>query len=278
MAARLAAMGHVVFNVDRDNLTDEISLDNDSTMISMQADLATDEELPAPLDAIVHCAAAIPAHVSDDDELYRINQAMAKRVYAHASELDVRTVVNMSSMAVYGDVHVPVVDEGTPPQNPSAYGRAKLESEGIAMAWSRKKPGLASISLRLPGIVGSGSHDNFLSDVMQRLNHGEVVVATNPDARFNNVVHVRELAAFVGFLVHDCPVGHRAVNLAAEKPLTTRSVLKLMRKTSGRMVEITFDNANKSPFLIDFNDSKALGFKPATVEDSVTRFVSESTT
>jgi nucleoside-diphosphate-sugar epimerase len=203
---------------------------------------------------------------------------MAKRVYEHAFELNVRTVVNMSSMAVYGDVHVPIIDEETAPQKPSAYGRVKRESESIAASWSKTKPGLAAISLRLPGIVGLGSHHNFLSDVMQRLNHREAIVAVNPEAPFNNVVHVRELATFVGFLIHNCPLGHRAVNLAAETPLTIRSVLELMRKTSGRMIEITFDKAIKPSFLIDFYNSKALGFTPSTVEDSVTRFVSESTT
>ncbi len=97
-------------------------------------------------------------------------------------------------MAVYGRVEDDVVDPDTPVREPNAYGRSKLACERLLADLSRAHSDLRALSIRLPGVVGPGSHDNFLSDTMTRLAAGQNVVARTPDALFNNVVHIDDLA------------------------------------------------------------------------------------
>ena len=129
----------------------------------------------------------------------------------------------------------------------------------------------ARVSIRLPGVVGPGSHDNFLSDTMTRLVAGETAVVRNPDALFNNVVHVDDFACFADTLLASLPPGHRADHdwrrNAAANPRSCRD-------PGGR------GGAQRRGPLRAWRPSvpdlqrpcPLLGYRPATVRDSVERF------
>src|SRR5262245_50052191 len=139
-----------------------------------RADLTRPDALPERFDAVVHCAAETPARCPDPAALYASNVGAMRHVCERALQARARTVVFTSSMSAYGTISVPVVTEDTPPQEPDPYGRSKLEGERIlADAVERGLP--SALAIRLPGIVGKGSHDNFLSHALTRILAGEAV-------------------------------------------------------------------------------------------------------
>jgi len=200
-----------------------------------QADLATETDaLPAgPFDAVFHCAAAIPSVVPDDAELTRINVEGSRRLFTHAVNSGIGTIVFCSSMAVYGRIAVEVVDRGTPIQEPNAYGRSKLIVENLLAELGQAHPSLRALSIRLPGVVGPGSHDNFLSDTMAALATGSTANVRNPDALFNNVVHIKDIARFASSLLSTLPPGHQVTTVAAANPLPIRDVVGLLQTAAG---------------------------------------------
>jgi UDP-glucose 4-epimerase len=237
-----------------------------------RADLAAADILPAgPFDALIHCAAAIPSVVPDDAELMRINVEAARRLFDHALRGGARIVIFCSSMAVYGRIEEEVVEVSTPVREPNAYGQSKLEGERFLNELSRAHPSLRALSLRLPGVVGLGSHDNFLSDTMARLLTGEEVIARNPDALFNNVVHIDDLARFTYDLLGTLPEGHRVVTIAADDPQPISDVVRIMEVAAARVGAVRYERAGRT-FLISNVEAFALGYRPATVRDSVRRF------
>lgn len=246
-------------------------LDQQKGLAVQHADLARAEPLPAgPFDAIIHCAAAIPA-ARDETELFRTNVEGSRRLFEHAVHTGAGIIIFCSSMAVYGQVEDDVVDPDTPAREPNAYGRSKLECERLLADLSRAHSSLRALSIRLPGVVGLGSHDNFLSDTMARLAAGERVVARNPDALFNNVVHIDDLARFVGALLGSLPRGHRAITIGAENPLAIRDVVGILEAAAGRSGAVRYEHEGR-PFLVSNEYAKSLGYRPATVRDSVERF------
>lgn len=241
----------------------------------VQADLRDPKGLPARYDMLIHCAAEIPARCPDAGQLYESNVSTTRAILEHAASAGAHRAVNMSSMAVYGPIDGGTVDESSPVNATDAYGRSKAAGEQLAAGWAVQESRRA-ISIRLPGVVGAGSHDNFLSDSLRRILTGETVTARNPEGLFNNVVHVADLANFVLRLARSMPSGHSALTIAADEPMPVTAVLALLAVRAGKPLKIEWREGGARSFLIAFGGTRALGFQPATVADSVARFAAES--
>ena len=240
-------------------------------------DLRAPDSLPSRFDAVIHCAAEIPGRLPDPEPLYNSNIDMARSVFGQALAAGGRAVVFMSSMSVYGTIDVPVVTEDTPSIAPDPYGRAKRDAETLLE--ERVGQGLFSgLSIRLPGTVGKRSHHNFLSDALGRVLSGDVVRANNPDAMFNNIVYVGDLAEFLARWIDAPRSGYAVTNLAAPEPITIREVVSLLFKATGRPERIEETVGGKKPFLIGLDRPTALGYRPKTTRASIEAFVRDNLT
>ena len=239
-------------------------------------DLAKLDALRDDFDVLIHCAAETPSSCADPAALYDTNLRMAKNLFFHPAVARARAVVFLSSVSVYGTIGSPVVTEETVSVDPDAYGRAKHDAEDMLAAAVRL--GLASgLTIRLPGTVGKGSHDNFLSNSLRRVIAGEPVVADHPDALFNAVVYVGDLARFVTEWIESPRAGYGVTNLAATHPRAIREVLSMLVARVGRPTEIVYRAGGKTPFLISLEQAYSLGYKPASVEASIASFVRDAT-
>jgi nucleoside-diphosphate-sugar epimerase len=242
------------------------------------ADIGKPASLPPRFDALLHIAAEIPARCPDPDALYRRNLEPSRNVFEQAVAAGAKTFVFTSSMSVYGAVGVAEVTEATPPQNPDPYGRAKRDSEDLLENLMRSGRCPSGLSIRLPGTVGKGSHHNFLSDALGRVLAGEPVRANNPDALFNNIVYIGDLADFLAGWVRAPKPGYAVTNLAAPEPIAIREVFGLLFRTAGRPERLEVSEGGKKPFLINLDRAAALGYRPRSVRASVEAFVRDNLT
>jgi len=270
VARWLATRGYEVTAVSRRPM--ESQMRSSSATTWRQADLADPASLPSRFDALIHCAAETPERCPDPSDLYRRNMDVSRNVFAQLLEAGARGAVFLSSMAAYGTVSVPVVTEDLPPLNPDAYGRAKRDTESLLQGCVER--GLPSgLAIRLPGTTGKGSHDNFLSVALARARSGELVKGRNPDALFNNIVYVGDLAAFLeGWIANPRP-GYALTNLGATEPLPMRQVLSLLYAFSGHPERVVFESGGKPPFLISLERAITLGYRPSTVKASLQSFI-----
>jgi nucleoside-diphosphate-sugar epimerase len=240
-----------------------------------RSDLLSPDALPSRFDALLHIAAEIPARCPDPAVLYGNNMRAAENVFEGARRAGAEAVVFTSSMSVYGTIDVPVVTETTAFINPDPYGRAKRDAEVLLEDFVAR--GLYSgLSIRLPGTVGKGSHHNFLSSALAKVLAGDAVDANNPDALFNNIVYVGDLARFLGAWVAHPRENYAVTNLAATEPLSIREVVALLFETAGRPENIRVLEGGKKPFLISLDRAQELGYRPSTVRESVRQFVRDS--
>ena len=93
----------------------------------------------------------------------------------------------------------------------------------------------------------------------------------NPDALFNNVVHIDDLARFVDTLLATLPPGHQVTTIAAADPLPIREVVGLLQTAAGPGAAVRYRQEGHS-FLISNEHARTLGYRPATVRDAVQRF------
>jgi nucleoside-diphosphate-sugar epimerase len=197
-------------------------------------------------------------------------------LFDHAAAAGARAVVFLSSMSVYGHVRESVVTEATAIDSPDVYGQSKLAGEQCLAELADRRQNVAALALRLPAVVGRGARHNFLADTLAGIMAGAVVQARNPDAPFNNVVHVADLADFIRSYCEALPSGFRLGNIAASEALKIREVIGLLFRRSGRSERVNYVNTGKAPFTISLEGVRALGYRPRSVRDTLTAFVDDS--
>ncbi len=100
-----------------------------------------------------------PGH--EDWEYYWTNVLGAIHVCDYARQMDVGTILFTSSIAVYGPTEAPV-DEDTPPDPESAYGKSKLCAEKIHQLWFGEDPDARRLLIVRPAVIyGPQERGNF---------------------------------------------------------------------------------------------------------------------
>jgi len=152
----------------------------------IQADLRSYGSLDRALreiDTVIHLGAR--AAFEPYPRLYPSIVKGSLNLLQAAAEAGVETFVFGGSLLVYGDSGEPI-DQETPPDPASGYGRAKLEAE-LRMQEMAAERGVCFVSLRLPHVYGAHS---LLFD---QVRHGRVFFPGRGDNRFAHL-HVGDAA------------------------------------------------------------------------------------
>lgn len=259
LARHLQQQGHAVFGIVRSK--HPTTPEKLPGVEILEYDLETITAFKRNFDVLIHCAAEIPALCLDSDYLFEKNVNINKKTFEAALNAGVSKFIFCSSMSAFGKISVHEVNPSTPVCEPEDYGKSKLVGETILEEIVTMSGDICAVSLRLPGVVGVGSHDNFLSEVVNNMLAGRAVQARNPDALFNNILPITNLCNFVECLASEMPRGHRVLTLAASQPAPLKRVLEEIQFGANTDVSISF-RGKTSTFLISSNDAVSLGYKP----------------
>ena len=238
-------------------------------------DLQLPSFLPSRFDALVHCAAETPSRCRDREGLHDRNVAAAGAVFRHAASAGARAIVFMSSMSVYGRIVAPLVTEDLEPRDVDDYGTSKAEGERrLSAAVAAGLP--SGLAIRLPGTVGHGSHDNFLSEALAAARAGVPLTGRHPDALFNNIVFAGDLARFVSAWLAAPVPGYHVSNLASREPISISAMYAELFRHLELPQRIQYESTGKPPFLISLERAVSLGYQPATVKESIAAFVRDT--
>ena len=273
LAARLADQGHqVVAHYRRPPAT------TDPRLSVAVADLAAaPPSVGGRIDLVVHAAAAAAADHEpgggDPDRYLRDNVLAAQNLAAWAVGGQVGAILMLSSLSVYGVISGDKVAPESPIDGPGLYGASKLFAERVLAADSG---GVPMIAARLPGVIGPAPPRNWLSGVLAKLRAGAEVTIFNPEAPFNNAVHVDDLAAWAGHLAGTPWRGSHVVTLGAAAPLTVAEVVARLRAALASAAPIVTRPAPRPSFQISIAAAEGFGFRPMTMAAMLDQFVSEN--
>lgn len=219
--------------------------------------------LPEGIDVVVHTAARSPYHGGEEEDFFLDNvegtEHLAKAVIAAGCQ----KMIFLSAISLYGTVSVECVDEHTPALPEDSYGRSKLAAENILQGLSNH---LQTLVLRLPGIVGPGAHSPWLSKCLATLRRGAMVQAYNPDAAFNNVLHINDLLTFIESQFAASGKAYDILTLCSSNPVSVRKALDILQKISSRSGAVEFAESQKQSFVV--SNTRACmryGFRPKDV-------------
>lgn len=177
--------------------------------------------IPGRIEAVVHCAALVDEH----DESYDVIDANVRTTFnlvAFARSRGVRTIVNLSSIAVYGAAaEASNVPETAPLRPRTAYGVAKALTETLISCHGAE---IAVAHLRLGHVLAPTMPDrSFLVRVGRRLAASEPVEMVNPDSTRFTFIEVADIArACEAALLHGA---EGTFNLVADDHPTVREVI-----------------------------------------------------
>jgi nucleoside-diphosphate-sugar epimerase len=274
VAADLARRGHEVVGLHRHAtlFLDRLRQMAPSARL-VRSTLADAGQLAGPFDAIIHTAATSPAPGVDDAQLIRDNREGTKALVEAAGASGCRAFVYFSSLSIYGEIAVPVLDERTPITQPNTYGATKYDGERYLAACADRVPGLA---LRLPGVIGWGARRNWLAGVGANLRAGKPIRAFHLDAVFNNAAHIADIAALVAHCVERDWQGFDAVVLGAGGAITVRGAIERLAAGLGVPAQVEAIPAPKPGFTLSSRRAmEHWGYAPMEIGAMIDRYASE---
>lgn len=273
VARALARAGADVVGTHRRHTPFLAGLAGEARLQVLRVDLTEARALQGPFDAVIHTAAVSPAPGVAAALMVRENIDVTLALLDASEQWRCRAFILFSSLSIYGEVTVPVLDETCPIVNADAYGTSKRISELLLAERAEKLPGLA---LRLPGVLGPGAHRNWLSGVGATLHAGRPVRAFHLDDQFNNAVHIADIATMVQVVLRRSWRGFDAVVLGARGTMTVRSAIERLARGLGVTAVIEPIEPPKASFTLSSRRSiEHWGYDPMTIGKMIDRYARE---
>jgi nucleoside-diphosphate-sugar epimerase len=181
-------------------------------------------------EAIVNLAAEHRDDVRPVSLYHEVNVEGARQVCLAASDTGVRKIVFTSSVAVYGFQPRPVDEEG--PFEPfNAYGKTKLEAEGVYRAWAAEDAARTLVIVRPTVVFGEGNRGNVYN-LLQQIATGKFLMV-GAGKNVKSMAYVGNIAAFLTHTLSTGPGAH-IFNYVDGPDMDTRSLVEHIRRCLGR--------------------------------------------
>ena len=211
-------------------------------------DLLSGIYLKKNFDCILHCAAVLPSVTNPD---YNNNIKLTQELITYAIKNNINNLVFLSTMDVYGDVYCKEINENTIiNRSQNTYGGSKYECELLLNKWAYNYNANLLI-LRLPGVVGTGAKNIFISRVFDSAIFGYEVQIRSLYSLFNNIVHVDTLSELISIWIKKCLYEIGVLNLASKNPITLGQLFDAVNNEFRTKINFTETDKARESFIIN---------------------------
>jgi nucleoside-diphosphate-sugar epimerase len=187
-------------------------------------------ELARGASAIVNLAAEHRDDVRPLSRYHETNVQGASQVCLAARNAGIQKIVFTSGVAVYGFHPSPVDESGSfAPFN--AYGKTKLEAEGVYRAWAAEDPSRRLVIVRPSVVFGEGYRGNAYN-LLHQIASGRFLMV-GPGKNLKSMAYVGNVAAF---LIHTLSLGPgvQIFNYVDGPDMNTRDLVEYINRCLGK--------------------------------------------
>lgn len=236
-------------------------------------DLTKSISFKLKIDAIIHCAAKNPLSKtgSNPKNIYSANIQMTKNIINFSNKNNVKKIIFLSAMDVYGSIKKKILFEDQKAINPNLYGKSKSLSEKL---FCSKKNKFRTVCLRIPGIFTSDLTRNrpLIINILKKIKNNENVTAYNLDKKFNNILDATEIVKFIKIILNKSVIKSDVYNLSASNPIKFIKVINLLKKIFKSNSKIINKNLKLNSFIISNKKIKnEFQVKISTTKDIIVR-------
>ena len=206
-------------------------------------------------DLLIHAAAATPNN-SPKESIYDLNISIDSDLLDFINLGNVKHIVYLSTMAIYGKINTKVINENTPSNEPDSYGHSKLMGEELLLNSISDINSKLSI-IRLPGVVGSTMPKVFFRRVYESILKGDQLTIRSAEAPFNNAVLDSDIFMTAINLLNNQVNKSLILNQHSKDIITLGKFFELFSKILGKPALYSETMECNPPFLItnQFNDN-----------------------
>lgn len=261
---------HIVIATYRKSFPKNLKKNNISLI---KLDLEKNFDLNLKVDCLIHCASAIPSENLSDKKMMHTNYYGFKRLALQLIKKGCKKIILISSMSVYGDINVNKVDSNIKTKPTDSYGRSKLKIEEF-LKELKKDEKINFFILRLPALVGRNSDYNFISKVLKKIKKNEIVTYSNPNLKFNNFVHIKNLSQIIIKLIK--LKKSKIFNIASLRPIKLKNIIKLIFMFEKKKNNSIIQKSKKKGFNIKVDNYLKRNFKIFTTSKTLKLFLEDN--
>ncbi len=187
------------------------------------------QALTKDCDTVIHCAGLVHNEAAAYQE-YEVVNVRATQLLAEACmATGVKTLIFLSTSAIYGKGPFKNVKEETAAQAKTPYAVSKITSENYLQGLGGKIPRV--IIIRPSLVFGEGDRGNMLSLIKQVQKEEYVHVSGGVTPK--SLIYSRDLADAIVLAANKVPAGTHVFNVANPQPVSTKELVDTIAETLG---------------------------------------------
>ena len=222
---------------------------------------------------LIHCASATPFKKYSKKEYSKINILGFKKILRAVINKNLSHVVLFSTMSVYGKISKNAVTERYPLKGETPYALSKIKMEKTLNKFC-KENSINGLTLRLPGVLGSGKNENnFLSNIIKCILEEKPFQVFGSENLFNNLIGTSDIYKIILHFLKKNNLKNEIFNCSITKAKKIKKIILLIERLTGKKSLIKELKAKEDPFLI--NNSKLLksGYKVSTLTSTLKKIL-----
>jgi nucleoside-diphosphate-sugar epimerase len=191
----------------------------------------------APIDLIIHCAAAKHDFGIKRSEYFDHNKYGTRILLEFAARNRINKLINISTVSVFGHpLGKADEDAAYAPDHP--YGESKLAGELLAIEWQKQDPDRELVVLRPTVIYGPHNYANVYKLI--RMMHRRPYVTVGKGDHVKSVVSLDNMVGMILFSMEQLKPGYQHFNCVDEPYITLRELMQTIAANPGfRMPRFT---------------------------------------
>ena len=217
------------------------------------------------IDIIIHIAGASLRSENNFEHYLKGNVFMAYNLGKTAETLKPKVIFYTSTREVYGEILNKELSEKNKIKNPIFYGQSKYMAEQVLSGFCK------TISLRLPAVLGKGTH-GWIAKIYESMKMNKKIKYVN--CKFNNFIYVEDIFKIIDHFIKKKIFIDDQFNVSCSNITTSEKLLKIIRKSLNSHSKIIKQKKKSNSYTIS-NRKLSKYFKTSTVEDTIFKFLKE---
>lgn len=189
------------------------------------------------VDTLIHLAAMHHDFGIEDQAYFDTNVGGAEILIAEAERVGVKTIINFSSVAVYGNQGNPgPTNEETAPAPANPYGASKLKAEKLFTTWAEKSPARKLIIVRSTVVFGPHNLANVLN-LIKAIDTG-LYFHVGASNNIKSLAYVENIVDASLFALTTIDEGVQLFNYVDEPQLSSREIANMQARFLGKKISL----------------------------------------
>ena len=207
---------------------------------------------------LIHCASSTPPK-KNEKKCYQDNFLIDKNILSAINRSNIKKIIFLSSISVYRKRSGNKINENSLLEKKNLYSLSKINMEKKLKNLSMTNKKINIITIRLSGVLGVGSHSNFISELYKIYKSPKIKVIKifNSSKFYNSNIHIIDFCKIISKLLKiKLKKNYEIFNIFSKNPIKWKKIYLMFQKILNSNIIITESKQKKIYYLLTSNKIK----------------------